>query len=236
LTYNTDSIFDGYADISPDGQWVTFQSNRDGNHEIYIMTSNGSDVRRLTYDPGRDAVPVFSPDGEWIAFESDRSGSYDIWAMRTDGGELFNVTNASSRDQVAEFSPDGQWLAFQSTRDGDYDIYRIPWPRAVHSSTVTEISWPVSPAGTEACHLTAGDNVTVGDNARLWSVPNVFEGTAKSAIEPEVQIVVHADEPVWGPIRRDSDIDGWWWRVSVPGGELGWIWQGRIIECAEETE
>ena len=49
-------------DFSPDGGWITFESWREGaNHEIYIMTSNGSQQTRLTTDPGLDYQPAWRP-------------------------------------------------------------------------------------------------------------------------------------------------------------------------------
>ncbi len=46
---------------SPGGQMVVFWSDRDGNAELYIATSDGSEVVRLTDDPGVDRNPTWSP-------------------------------------------------------------------------------------------------------------------------------------------------------------------------------
>ena len=49
-------------DFSPDGGWITFESWREGaNHEIYIMTSDGSQQTRLTTDSGLDYQPAWRP-------------------------------------------------------------------------------------------------------------------------------------------------------------------------------
>jgi len=52
---------DGYPQWSPDGQWIVFESWRDGNNEIYLMRPDGSDVRRLTDHPAHDENPVWMP-------------------------------------------------------------------------------------------------------------------------------------------------------------------------------
>jgi len=39
---------------SPDGRWIVFNSDRDGNSEIYIMRPDGSGQRRLTNHPASD--------------------------------------------------------------------------------------------------------------------------------------------------------------------------------------
>jgi len=59
---------------SPDGTEISFDSDRDGNWEIYVMASDGSDLRRLTNDPADDWITSWSPDGSQIVFESKRDG------------------------------------------------------------------------------------------------------------------------------------------------------------------
>jgi Tol biopolymer transport system component len=46
-----------WPDWSPDGTQITFASNRDGNFEIYVMNSDGSNVRRLTFNQKGDRHP-----------------------------------------------------------------------------------------------------------------------------------------------------------------------------------
>ena len=57
---------------SPDGRRIVFTSTRDGDPEVYVMNADGSEPRRLTTTPGRDAHPSWSPDGRTIAFQSPR--------------------------------------------------------------------------------------------------------------------------------------------------------------------
>lgn len=47
--------------FSPDGLWLTFTSYRDGDNEIYIMRSDGSDVRQVTHNLGSDWQPRWGP-------------------------------------------------------------------------------------------------------------------------------------------------------------------------------
>jgi len=44
---------------SPDGKRIAFESNRDGNWEIYVMNANGRNQRRLTNNPALDFSPVW---------------------------------------------------------------------------------------------------------------------------------------------------------------------------------
>ncbi len=66
---------------SPDGRWVAFMSNRDGNWELYLVGADGLGLRRLTNGPEHDGVPTWSPDGQWIAFLSHRTGAWGVYAL-----------------------------------------------------------------------------------------------------------------------------------------------------------
>ena len=45
---------------SPDGKWIVFASNRDGNSEIYVMNADGNEQRRLTHNTLDDLSPVWT--------------------------------------------------------------------------------------------------------------------------------------------------------------------------------
>ena len=51
------------------------------------MNRDGSDLRRLTNNPGIDITPTWSPSGTQIAFTSDRSGTPQIYVVGADGAE-----------------------------------------------------------------------------------------------------------------------------------------------------
>jgi len=79
---------------SPDGSQIAFSTNRDGNIEIYIMDSDGSNMHRLTYSElDDDYSPRWSPDGSRIAFGSGPSRESEIYIINTDGTNLKRVTN-----------------------------------------------------------------------------------------------------------------------------------------------
>ncbi len=86
------------ASWSPDGRSIAFATHRGGGpHEefaadIWVMRSNGTELRRLTFAPSEDGSPSWSPDGRLIAFSSDRSGSIKIWTIGARGGHLRQVT------------------------------------------------------------------------------------------------------------------------------------------------
>ena len=124
-------INDEYPCYSPDGNKIAFMSDRyDDNFEIYVMDSDGKNIRRLTHHQGLDETPVWSPDGSTIAFASNREGKLDIFLIDPDGNNLRQLTSSNGNDDHPKFSPNGSHIIFNSDRDQhepptDYEIYQI---------------------------------------------------------------------------------------------------------------
>lgn len=97
----------GSAPEAPD---MVFQSDRDGNFEIYAMRTDGHLQRRLTVEPGVDRDPTVAPSG-LVAFASDRGGDFDIFAMYSEG-RTTRLTHFEGDETQPVFSPDGSRLAF----------------------------------------------------------------------------------------------------------------------------
>jgi TolB protein len=108
---------------SPDGRQIAFQTDRDGNWEIYLMNVDGSGPVNLTRNGSADRLPNWSPDGRMIAFTSDRDGNDEIYVMNRDGGDVKRLTTDTAQDSYPSWSPDGKEIAFQSTRSGNMDIF-----------------------------------------------------------------------------------------------------------------
>ena len=108
---------------SPDGNKIAFDSNRDGDTEIYIINADGNELTRITNNAAEDTYPAWSPDGTKIAFTSNRDGNYEIYVMNTDGTSQTCITKSIASDSEPAWSPDGKKIAFTSNRDGNYEIY-----------------------------------------------------------------------------------------------------------------
>ena len=93
---------------------IVFQSDRDGNFEIYVMNADGTGQDNLTNDPAQDTTPVWSPDGSKIAFSSNRDGNDQIYLMNADGTSPIRLTNSLATDVFPRWSPDGSKIAFAS--------------------------------------------------------------------------------------------------------------------------
>jgi serine/threonine-protein kinase len=120
--------------VSPDGEWLAFDSNRRGNFDIYRLRLPDGQPEQLTDDPTDDFIPSWSPDGEEIAFYSFRHGTRDLFVMRADGSSEVRLTSDSAQDRYPDWSPDGNSLAFYSDRSG----IQAPW---VISRVDRESAW-----------------------------------------------------------------------------------------------
>ena len=100
---------------------IAFHSTRDGDFQIYVMNPDGSDVTRVTNNPGGNVDPVWAPDGKRIAFASFRTGRSEVFAINVDGtGETQLTTEGGF---PGAWSPDGTRIAFANSSDGDEEVF-----------------------------------------------------------------------------------------------------------------
>ncbi len=97
---------------------VLFETNRDGNAEIYVMNPDGSSQTNLSNNTGWDSFPCWSPDGTQIAFVTTRNGNGEIYIMDADGSSQTNLTSHPEDDWFPCWSPDGSKIAFMTDREG----------------------------------------------------------------------------------------------------------------------
>jgi len=102
---------------------IAFNSDRDGDNEIYVMDADGTNVKKLTSNSADDEYPTWSPNCKKIGFESDRDGDWEIYVMDADGTNVKKLTSNTVGDGGSAWSPDGGKIAFHSGRGGDYEIY-----------------------------------------------------------------------------------------------------------------
>ncbi|MCC7450531.1 MAG: PD40 domain-containing protein [Anaerolineae bacterium] len=106
-------------------QKLLFTSSRDGNEEIYVVNSDGSQPINLTKNRADDAFPSWSPDRKQIVFVSDRAknGGYDIYVMNADGTKVVNLTKKPGQYSNPHWSPDGKQIAYSFGPQNKEDIY-----------------------------------------------------------------------------------------------------------------
>jgi TolB protein len=111
-----DPGIDTSPSYSPDGTQITFESDRSGTQQVYVMNADGSNQHRISFGEGRNGTPVWSPRGDLIAFTKQAQG-FHIWIMRPDGsGE--RPLSTGWEDEGPTWAPNGRVLMFTRTIQG----------------------------------------------------------------------------------------------------------------------
>jgi Tol biopolymer transport system component len=119
----TDNAFENQKPAwSPDGTRLVFESNRDGNWEIYIVEVDSGEQTRVTDNSKGDNNPAWSPDGKLIGFSSFRDGNWEVYTMQVDGSDPRRLTYNENNDYEPVWSPDGSQIAFESHIDQGVEI------------------------------------------------------------------------------------------------------------------
>ena len=113
---------------SPDGRHLIYTGGRNGEYDIYKISSEGGEEVRLTTATGVDDGSEYSPDGQWIYFNSVRTGLMQVWRMRPDGSVQEQITKDGYNNWFPHFSPDGQWIVIisygQDIAPSDHPFYK----------------------------------------------------------------------------------------------------------------
>ncbi|MEM9480970.1 MAG: M28 family peptidase [Verrucomicrobiota bacterium] len=140
--------YDAEGCYSPDGTKIVFASNRTGFDEdldeelkaefernaavmndIYIMDSDGSNVKRLTTTIGYVGGPFFSADGKKICWRRfDRKGATaEIFTMNIDGSDQRQLTGLGAMSWAPYFHPSGDYLIFATNLQGfaNFELYLV---------------------------------------------------------------------------------------------------------------
>jgi tricorn protease len=99
--------------FSPDGQWIAFTGQYDGNTDVFVVAAEGGAPKRLTWHPGRDGAEGWTPDGQRVLFVSDRDAYADFTRFYTvplDGGVADGLP--MWRAFQGSYSPDGTRIAY----------------------------------------------------------------------------------------------------------------------------
>jgi hypothetical protein len=154
-----DDFDDVEPDVSPDGRWVAFASDRcdrGGRYSLFRLSLDGGAIEKLSDPPaGDDRQPVYSPDGRWIAFRSTRAGSSDLYLRPPEPArEARRVTRLIGPAYDPDWIPSGDGLLFTGQNGIRFQGYRI----AVRpESLAVEPESPAAPDPVLPAAVFAGD-------------------------------------------------------------------------------
>lgn len=135
--------------VAPNGKYMVFTGDFEGDIEIYRSDLNGKNVRRLTSEEGYDGGPFVSWDSKKIVYRRDtidtdeelkdyrdlhrqhlvRPGKLEIWIMDADGRNKRQVTRLNCASFAPFIHPDGKRIIFASNygdpRGREFDLWMI---------------------------------------------------------------------------------------------------------------
>jgi len=125
LTEN--EVPDSTPSFTPDGQYLVYASEQDGDLDVFRMRLDGSEKLNLSRHSGTDGHPRMSPDSLRIFFNSNRSSdpsayalgtmdrqhNHEIYSMALDGSDVRRVTELLDWDTYPAISPDGNQLVWR---------------------------------------------------------------------------------------------------------------------------
>ncbi len=99
---------------------------------LWRVSRDGKDLRRLIASSGEDDAPDWSPDGKRIVVRSNRTGPFELYTYAADGSEEKQITHFGAHIDNPRWSPDGKWIVFDGNRSmidptvKHHNIYVVP--------------------------------------------------------------------------------------------------------------
>ncbi len=149
---------------SRDGNWLAFVSGRNQD-DIFVVRTDGTDLRQLTDDPYRDLGARWSPDGKQLLFFSNRNRGFQAWTINADGSGRKQLTEAADGMWYPVWRPDGKRVAAFDSRARTTLVFdpTLPWNEqspqllpAINEIGGRFLAWSWSPDG----RLLAGTELT----------------------------------------------------------------------------
>jgi len=181
---------------TPDGARIAFSASDAGNAEIYQARADGSDARRLTFDPGIDTSPSWSPSGERLVFTSDRTGRPQLFIMDTDGANLTQITYEGDWNDSPEWSPRGDRIVHVAMIEKRFELALVR-PDGSGGQRLTTGGGCENPSwAPDGRHVVFARSV--GGRRNLW-ILDVDSGSLRQLTASPRQTY----NPAWSPTTRE---------------------------------
>ena len=187
---------------------IVFGASREGNRDLYLMNTDGSEQINITNHPADDIYGAWSPTGEQILFASDRDGGYDLYLMNPDGQNVRRVFGKSAHREAPAWSPDGKQIAYTRREQGKRVIYiaSIDSKKEERLAIGSGPAW--SPNGMEIAYI-----VKAGQDRWEMHILNVHTRKQKVFFPPKAMPTWMGSIPAWSPA---GDKLAFSWQHKVP--------------------
>ena len=134
VTFRTEKI--EKLAVSWDGRWLAYDSDRNGQADIWKLPLAGGTPEQVTRGPNNKFVNDWSPDGQEIVYHSMREGGQrDVLVVSADGMKTETVTATPAEEQHSAWGPDGNSIIYDlsTASDSTNQIYLVrrvgsgPW-------------------------------------------------------------------------------------------------------------
>ncbi len=149
---------DAYPRFSPDGKWIAFSSDRNGNLDVFIIPSSGGTPTQLTHHSADDVVLGWTPDGKGVLFSSQRGEDFMglLYVVSVNGGMPWRA--GPDMGNAASFSPDGSRIAYNPKG-------QVYWRKYYRGAYQTDV-WVEDVSAKKFTQLTDFDGL---DSWPMWS-------------------------------------------------------------------
>ncbi len=216
--------YDAEGAFSPDGKLIVFSSTRSGYEgklspeeekmlgydpsyfgEIYVMNADGSNVKRLTNQPGYDGGPFFSPDGKKIVWRrfNEKGTQADVYTMNIDGTDVHQVTDFGAMSWAPYYHASMEYIIFASNKLGfeNFELYivdaagtkepvRVTYTDgfdglAVFTPDGNKLAWTSNRTSNKQSHIFLGNWNHQAAQAALKAAP--LRGSSGGAFTPAIK-------------------------------------------------
>lgn len=136
----SESIGVGSAIWSPDGNYLVWNTNRSGAHQLYRKPASGTGQEELLVQSNNLIFPTdWSADGKYIFYtEVDPKTQSNRWVLPLEGNRKpYPFLQTSFSESSAVLSPDGRWIAYRSDESGTVEVYVQTFPASGGKWTVS---------------------------------------------------------------------------------------------------
>lgn len=215
--------------FSPDGKFISFASDRNGNWDIFIIKAEGQTTTwQVTTSQNDDLHPSWSPDGSKLVYMSKSvTCDWDLWVYDLNTRSLTNI----GPGLFPRWSPTGDRIIFQRPRQRNQPWYSV-WSVKPDGTNLTEIvsdaNWAavtpaVSPDGRRVVFATIHKTPALDDEESIRMADDIWIADITGG--SMIQLTVEPDSdwnPVWGK-------DGRIYFVSNRNGNTN-IWSIRPLQ------